>query len=157
MGTRSLTRFIERTNDGETEIACIYRQYDGYPEGLGMDLKSAAGHLALVNGYRDASRETNGMGCLAAIVVAKLKMANDPDNGRALCGNVYLCAPGTKDVGEEYVYTLREGEEIQSNPPRFGGNPRVIRLTVEDGGGNVLYDGPLSKFEPALCKEPDAA
>ena len=46
MGTRSLTHFVE---EGET-LATIYRQFDGYPEGHGIELLNFLRDMHIVNG-----------------------------------------------------------------------------------------------------------
>lgn len=97
MGTRALVKFKE----GNKVIACLYRQFDGYPEGLGKELTELTQRLIVVNGFSSSMSLTtgyvNGIGCLTAYVISKLKTD---------IGNVYLMAPNTKDVGEEYVYTV---------------------------------------------------
>lgn len=52
----------------------------------------------LVNGYNDPKHQTNGTGCLAALVIAGLK-GNQ-------CGNVYIQTPDASDCGEEFTYTV---------------------------------------------------
>ena len=48
MGTRSITVFEDE--DGE-EIARLYRQMDGYPEGHGLDMAHFLEGNQIVNGY----------------------------------------------------------------------------------------------------------
>ena len=119
----------------------MYRQFDGYPEGMGEDLKKALAGRVLVNGFNDAKTQCNGMGCLAAMVVAELKEG---------CGNVYLHAPGTSDIWEDYVYTLSKGEALPP-APRVSESYAII-LKVQSGS-EVLYDGPLSEFDSGKLKE----
>ena len=112
MGTRSLTRVIPRQkglsyNDGhnhvEKSVVNIYRQYDGYPDGLGLELAEFLSDFTIVNGLspNGARKVANGTGCLAAQLVAYLK--DGP-------GNVYLepitlhSKPG--DMWEDYIYTI---------------------------------------------------
>jgi len=110
MGTRSLTRIMD---DGK-EICCIYRQFDGYPSGHGAALAAILAGTQIVNGMSgDYSKIHNGMGCLAASVIAKLK--DGP-------GGIYLYAPGSKDCGEEYTYTITGA---------VGGEPQIA---VDDEG-----------------------
>lgn len=59
MGTRSLTVLKD---DEDVEIAVMYRQYDGYPDGHGQQLAEF---------IRNADH--NGMDCLAAQIVAHFK------------------------------------------------------------------------------------
>lgn len=101
MGTRTLVHI----KDGKKTIATIYRQYDGYPSGMGEDIKKALnnGEVEILNGYGGSSKipaQFNGMGCLAAFLVGELK--------QKAIGNVYLFTANTKDCGEEFVYTLSE-------------------------------------------------
>jgi hypothetical protein len=101
MGTRSLTVFKE---DGK-EIVVMYRQFDGYPSGHGKDLAEILAGRKIVNGFSSIDKKVfNGMGCLAAQVVAELK--DGP-------GNIYLYPAGTRDCWEEYVYivTGKVGQE----------------------------------------------
>tara|TARA_Y100000034_G_scaffold107034_1_gene136202 strand:- start:140 stop:580 length:441 start_codon:yes stop_codon:yes gene_type:complete len=111
MGTRSLTRVIPRQKglsyaDGhlhpEKAVVNIYRHYDGYPEGMGLDLAEFLSEFTIVNGLGEDSYKpkiANGVGCLAAQLVQFLK--DGP-------GNVYLETldgdPG--DSWEEYIYTI---------------------------------------------------
>lgn len=95
MGTRSLVRFF----DGATEIVCVYQQFDGYLSGVGASLSKFLSSGVMVNGIRvgDDQKVFNGVGCLAAQYVAKHKDG---------AGGLYLYAPGSSDVGEEYVYEV---------------------------------------------------
>mgnify|MGYP001227219304 CR=1 FL=1 len=73
MGTRSVT-----TIEGEDgPLLKIYKQYDGYVEGgLGEELVDFLRGRKVVNGYTMQDKEDrafNGLGCLAADVVAHLK------------------------------------------------------------------------------------
>lgn len=135
------TRCIVAVQDGNREIVTIYRQFDGYPEGMGADLKRLA-NKRLVNGFGpDDTMETtaNGMGCLAAQVVAGLK---------GKIGNVYILAPETRNAGEEYVYTLYSRDNavylrIVAGRMTFFGNAGTPEVDMKP-----LYDGPISDFDP---------
>lgn len=96
MGTRSLTHVI----DEDKEILCLYRQFDGYPEGHGAELAKFLKGKRLINGIcgQTLDEAWNGAGCMAAALVASLKDR---------IGNVYVYPPGSTDCGEEYTYTLR--------------------------------------------------
>ena len=72
MGTRSLT-FVY---DHDEAILNLYRQFDGYPEGHGAELAEFLNGIdAVTNGIRlgETRRTANGMGCLAAQLVAHFK------------------------------------------------------------------------------------
>jgi len=94
MGTRSLTVFIDQAGK---EIAVMYRQFDGYPEGHGKDLADFLTGMKIVNGMRgdDSPKIANGMSCLTAQVVAHFK--KEP-------GNIYIYPAGTRNTGEKYIY-----------------------------------------------------
>jgi hypothetical protein len=105
MGTRSLTHVIETwKNDktGKQKKQCLmtmYRQYDGYPSGMGDDLAQFLKQGKVVNGISMAEKQLvfNGAGCLAAQLVAHFK--DGP-------GGFYLHRPMSKDCGEDYTYEV---------------------------------------------------
>jgi len=127
MGTRTLVHI----KDGKKTIATIYRQYDGYPSGMGDDIKRILnnGEVEVLNGYSGSSKvpaQFNGMGCLAAFLVGELK--------GSFIGNVYLFSPNSKDCGEDFVYTL---SVIKGK----------LNVKVQDvWNKSVLFNGPLSEF-----------
>lgn len=98
MGTRALT--VIEDADGQ-EIAVLYRQHDGYPEGHGKELTAFLAGRRVVNGIGGGDRDgqaSNGMECLAASLVAHFKEE---------IGGFYLYPAGTRDCGEEYIYTVK--------------------------------------------------
>ena len=103
MGTRSLTRVIETHTNRNNKVVkeklmTIYRQYDGYPSGMGMDLANFLESGKVVNGIgADSDRVFNGAGCLTAQLIAELK--DGP-------GNIYVYPINAKDCGEEYEYHI---------------------------------------------------
>ena len=104
MGTRSLTVFVDEDNE---EIAVLYRQFDGYPDGQGYDLTKFLKDRILVNGYTKTDEEKknfNGMACLAAWFIGSVKTET---------GNFYLHKAGTRNCGEEFIYTVsgKTGQE----------------------------------------------
>lgn len=147
MGPRALIKFTEQ--DGtEKPFACVYRQFDGYPEGLGADLAKILKGRVLVNGFQDAATQLNGMGCLAAFVVAGLKEG---------CGNVYLYPADAVDCGEEFTYWLSPGVSHQETTPKgWTQEHHEIRLRVMDRK-HVLYDGSITEFDPAKCVQQEEA
>jgi len=103
MGTRSLTTFIETYkdeygNDKKNEIVTMYRQYDGYPSGHGLEIAEYLSKGTLVNGlgYNEPEIVFNGMGCLTAQVIADFK------NG---AGGIYI-QRSNKNSGEDYRYHI---------------------------------------------------
>jgi hypothetical protein len=131
MGTRAL---IHVRNEQKT-ICTIYRQYDGYYEGLGMDIYNILhkGHAKILNGYGDKSQvptHFNGMGCLAAYLVGELKDEK--------IGNVYLYPANASDCGEEYTYTLWVAED-------------VLWIRAVDIYANGCIECPLSDYEDMIA------
>lgn len=108
MGTRSLTCFIDtykgknkrqETVTKKIKIVTMYRQYDGYPEGHGLELAEFLAGGKMVNGIsmNENGLVFNGMDCLAAQAVAHFK------NG---AGGIYLQRGGTINLWEEYRYEV---------------------------------------------------
>ena len=149
MGTRCLTEVRE----GNTVLVTMYRQFDGYLSGHGAELKTAFGKTKLVNGISGADKGSiaNGLGCLAAQVVAKFK--NGP-------GGFYLEAPGARDVGEEYVYIL-SGRDGKIWLEIYEGGVTYFGLSQKDVGqdekrpeaSKPIYSGLLSEFDPKKVEQ----
>jgi len=80
----------------------MYRQFDGYPDVHGVELANFLFNKKVVNGYSSIKDERvgnfNGASCLAASVISHFK------NGKI--GNIYLYSAGTRNCGEEYIYTI---------------------------------------------------
>ena len=130
MGTRSLTVFNNEMDN--EEIVVLYRQYDGYPTGHGRDLLSFLNNMEIVNGIsnNEERKIANGMGCLSAQVVAYLKEAP---------GNFYLHSAGTRDIGEEFIYTLYYKND-------------KLKIKVQDtyDKGHDLFDGNMTQYNEWL-------
>lgn len=93
MGTRSNTVFF----DGKSKILNMYRHFDGYPSGHGLELALCLAGYEIVNGYGEANQTiANGMGCLAAFVVSRFKKKT---------GGIYL-AP-MNDGGSDFTYIVK--------------------------------------------------
>lgn len=169
MGTRCLTT----VRDGNREILCMYRQYDGYPEGHGAELLQHFKGFKITNGISgDARKTANGVGCLAAQVVAVFKRSESaPDDrnasgGGCEVGGFYLYAPETREVGEEFVYHLsvkpadpkdtrpswdQKGRiwlEVQEGEVAFFGAPGTPPALMD-----WLYSGWLDDFDPKRLGE----
>jgi len=176
MSTRSLTH-VRETENGH-DILCIYRQGDGYPEGMGTDLVKAIGGYKIVNGIggNDGTcavcneyhfmhkpsekidhdfkpkRVANGLGCLAAFLVVALKDC---------VGSVYIYKPNSKDVGEQYEYYLWVNGKAE-----FGKEPPKLMLKIVQSGcayegykrdPKILYSGPLDDFDAAKIQAEEEA
>ena len=80
MATRAMISVAKReegvsfSEEPNQTIVDIYHHWDGYPEGLGVTLASYLDGKKVTNGLgRDNDNLFNGMGCLAASLVAELK------------------------------------------------------------------------------------
>ena len=109
MGTRSLTRIIPRQEGlsfneghkkGELAYVNMYRHFDGYPTGHGLDLAEFLKDFKIINGIggdAELGTHANGEGCLAAQMVKHFKDR---------VGYIYL-HPTTNESGwEDYIYTI---------------------------------------------------
>ena len=145
MGTRSLT-YIEETwetaiadenNNNEVykeikNILCMYRQYDGYMSGHGAELAEFLQDFNIVNGYNSTTpkRSANGMGCLAAQLIAHFKDG---------IGNIYIHEPNATDCGEEFTYTIYKKKDkvyiraydVWNKDIIFDGTPEELLTKIE--------------------------
>ena len=141
MGTRSLTVIRE---DGK-DLLIMYRQYDGYPSGMGEELKTEFGETQMVNGISDhTAKIANGLGCLGAQIVAHFKTKP---------GNVYLHSEVGDGLGAEFIYYLSEkaGEvwlDLTEGEMTMFGLPGTKPEKME-----CLYSGPLGKFNSEVLEE----
>jgi hypothetical protein len=143
MGTRSLSTFISTWKDEKTgkvkkeKIVTMYRQYDGYPTGHGNELAEFIAQGKMVNGIscNEQGLVFNGMGCLAAQVVAHFKDG---------AGGFYLHRGGTTNCGEEYRYEIIDNEETRE---------LTFKCIEVWGKGKTLYEGSVQGFLEFVQKE----
>lgn len=98
MGTRARVNVF----DGNQILVSIYRQMDGYPNGLGREVAEFCAARTIVNGYSPAmtaKNHVNGMGCLAAQLIEHLKGGD--------IGSIYIRDTSPDSHGERYSYNLR--------------------------------------------------
>lgn len=134
MGTRSLTYVY---TEGGQPIVCMYRQFDGYPAGHGVDLALFLNSGKVVNGLPFGEKGVlfNGMGDLAAQMVAHFK--DGP-------GGFYLHPTNdmSQDCWQEWEYHVYEN-----------------RVTVYEGAwseGLVVFNGSWNDFS-VFCGVCDAS
>ena len=129
MGTRSLTTF--NSSYSNEEIVVMYRQYDGYPTGHGKELLEFLKGMTIVNGIsakENPNKFANGMDCLAAQVVKHFKED---------AGGFYLHKSGTRDCGEEFIYTIYQDKDT-----------RNIMIKVKDVyDKTTIFDGNIENYE----------
>jgi hypothetical protein len=116
MGTRSLTHIKDGSLKVKT-LMTMYKQFDGYVSGYGQDLVEFLQSLSLVNGIGMDKKVANGMGCLAAQLIAKFKTE---------AGGIYVYPAGSKDCWEEYVYTVYVKDDKIALKIQTANSPKVI-------------------------------
>ena len=133
MSTRALVRFVNKKGKN---VATIYKHFDGYPEGFGLDLANFLSDMVIVEGIDlvHKGHVANGMECLAAQVVAFFKQG---------VGDVYLYPSDTleSDTDANYVYVIKDKGDgdvlfIVYNGSRvlFSGNPLGLFYWVNNTG-----------------------
>jgi hypothetical protein len=141
MGTRSLTRVINTYRDEKKNkqvkvtLVNMYRQYDGYPSGHGVELAEFLSSGKVVNGIGgDDKNVFNGAGCLAAQMVAHFK------NG---AGGFYLEPITAKNCGQEFEY-----EVIVD----FDTHEVTLKCFEVWNKKKVVFNGTPDKFEEFINK-----
>lgn len=131
MGTRALT-FVY--NEQGKPMLNLYRQYDGYINGgHGAELAEFLAGKTIVNGYgRESTALANGMGCLAASLVAHFKET---------VGGFYIHAVTEKDCGQDYEYHVYE-DRVEVLGPGSIFNP---------GPNDAIFKGTWAEFAK-FCK-----
>ena len=107
MGTRSLTYvYVE-----DTPIMCMYRQFDGYPSGHGVELAEFLTQIEMGNGISgepELFSFANGMGCLAAQMIVNFKKSP---------GGLYIYPVELNQAcWQEYEYHVYEKKVVVKNP-----------------------------------------
>lgn len=107
MGTRALTFVYDEQG---TPVLNLYRQFDGYMSAHGEELAHFLAGLKLVNGIgHDSKGLANGMGCLAAQMVAHFK---------ASVGGFYIHSVLETDLGQDYEYHVYQDRVEVRSPGR---------------------------------------
>ena len=122
MGTRSLT-YVYNEDNTKQPFVCMYRQFDGYPSAHGAELAE----FLIPMKTREEGRNANGMGCLAAQMVAYFK-------GDTY--NIYMYFPELgQDCWQEYEYHVFENKVVVQNPTE------------------VIFSGSWKEFSEFCCDE----
>ena len=125
MGTRSLTYVFSTDGSGDSKpLVCMYRQYDGYMAGHGLELAEFLAPFTVVNGLGgDTTKKVaNGMPCLAAQMVSHFK-GDEP-------GQFYLHPTELgQDCCQDYEYHVYKDV-----------------VTVYDAGGTLVFSGTWAEF-----------
>jgi hypothetical protein len=141
MATRSLTIVKESLSLSTKELVVIYKQTDGYPEGMGLKLVNFLEGFIIINGIppNPEPKSANGMHDLAAQLVAALM------NG---IGEIYLYPSGTRDVWEEFIYYIYLGTK---NTLRIRTVLTYLK-TGSDMSEKVIFDGTPSEMKEWLVE-----
>jgi len=160
MGTRSLT-FVY---DGETPIINMYRQYDGYPTGHGAELAEFLTPFHMVNGLpakkpgEAEPKVANGMGCLAAQLIANFKVG---------AGQFYLHPTSAVDCGQDYEYHIFDNVLTFLDEDGIERRTTELRIAITNRGCNLfgltmsdtnerIFEGNLAEFTE-FCTEKETA
>lgn len=147
MGTRSLTFVYEKYGQVQKPVVNMYRQFDGYPTGHGAELAEFLSSGTMVNGLGVGSKtlQFNGMGCLAAQMVAHFKQTP---------GGFYIHPVDITECGQDYEYHIYCEEGLLSGS--------VFRIEVYNCGCNFFgvsgdsrdleFKGSLEEFTE-FCKD----
>ena len=104
MGTHALIKFRTVDKNGKyKEYMVVYFQYDGYPQGVALNLIEFIQSKLIVNGYNNKDTQFNGFDCFIAQYIAKFKEG---------AGNMYIYPIDTV-MDEEYNYYLTYNEETK--------------------------------------------
>ena len=145
MGTRSLTFVYEKYGQVQKPVCNMYRQFDGYPTGHGAELAEFLNGGELVNGLgveRD-QLQFNGMGCLAASMVAHFKQTP---------GGFYIYSTDERDCGQDYEYHIFNKDGLYVEVYNCGCNFFGASGDTHD----LVFQGYLKEFTE-FCKEKETA
>ena len=151
MGTRSLTRVFNTYKDEKKnkqvkqQLVNMYRQYDGYPEGHGMELAEFLSGGKVVNGIGGDEKQTvfNGAGCLAAQMIAHFKDG---------AGGFYIEPITAKDCGQEYEYEVLVDFDTREVTLVCFENGYINKKGEYKSGKKLLFEGKPSEFDDFLKK-----
>ena len=148
MGTRSLTFVYEKYGQIQKPVCNMYRHYDGYPTGHGAELAEFLNGGRLVNGLIETKTVDemvyNGMGCLAASMVAHFKQTP---------GGFYIYSTDERDCGQDYEYHIYNKDGLYVEVYNCGCN--MFGVTMSDKH-KMVFGGYLKDFTE-FCKEKEVA
>ena len=143
MGTRSLTFVYEKYGQVQKPVVNMYRQFDGYPTGHGAELAEFLNGGELVDGLgvERVQLQFNGMGCLAASMVAHFKKES---------GGFYIHPTDVLECGQDYEYHIYGRDKgLYIEVVDCGCN--MFGITMSDKN-DVIFKGNLKEFTE-FCKE----
>ena len=141
MGTRAITVVY----CDSIPLVNLYRQYDCYPHrGHGQELADFLKGLQLTNGLSlgDNTGWANGMGCLAAQLVAHFKQE---------AGQFYLYPTDDVDCGQDYEYHVYANDEQEICVRVVDRGCNFWGLQTDDKNAS-LFDGTVKDFDKFCSK-----
>ena len=136
MGTRATVKFFEHYGPESVCICSVYHQHNGDLAWVGYDLAYLLQNRKIINGFgldMDMSQYANGLGCLAAQYVAKVKTT---------IGGVYMTSP---DNTQNYDYRIE---------PKLVEDKQVLHITVHHFE-TLLFQGGVTDFLRACVRARD--
>ena len=137
MATRATIKIAKReegvsfSEKPEKYMVSIYHHFDGYPEYLGVKLANYFLGTKIVNGLgNDRDTVFNGLGCMAASIIAELKEE---------AGNVYIENPEHPSAWIDYEYYI------------WGDYNKDIWISIFDGDECIFVGKPyklISRYQP---------
>jgi hypothetical protein len=150
MGTRSLTRIFETYKDEKKnkqvkhQLVNMYRQYDGYPSGHGLELVEFLNSGKVVNGIGMGDVKVfNGASCLAAQMIAYFK--NE-------AGGFYIKSINAKNCGQEYEYHILVDFDTKEITLKCYENGYMNKKGDYVGKNRLLFSGFPTDFEQFVEK-----
>ncbi len=144
MGTRSTIQFNVANDNGTSKTyVTIYQQFDGYPEGVGLELAEWLASKVMINGINNGQHRlgkyANGIGCLVAQYIHDFKRE---------VGDLYVT---TEDSAEsdfiDYHYEVVVADRY--NLPEDGvpmDDITIIRVTCWDQVDKPIFAGSPTEF-----------
>lgn len=134
MGTRANIVIM----DGRKVVLTLYKQMDGYPTGLGEEIKEALHHglCRVINGFSGEMipEHFNSMGCLAAYLTGVLK-------GEQI-GDIYVEGASMPKPENRHDYTY----VLTASKPDDDGKSYLNLKVYNYSEPKPIYDGKLQAF-----------
>ena len=150
MGTPALITVLETDREGNEHVLLTFMaQCDGYLDGYGLLLAEAC-DAPIVNGITQhgLGKEFNGMGCLAATLIAKFKQD---------VGHIYIERPRLHRDAQCWYYVY---EVVGPDPGAVADRPtmRVFLSELREGEWKrpLKFEGTPSELAAWIATSPDS-
>lgn len=138
MGTRSTITFCGKVDNEIIPYVNIYQQYDGYLDGVGVELCRWLNNKIMVNGIssRENRNIANGVGCLAAQYISENKHE---------IGGLYIYPIGDAHKNCDYNYQVIIDEEAVDVFEDKKMKDITI-IVIDNFGREPFFTGTISQF-----------